>query len=103
MSTEDTSATPITPITPIEGGWRIHDNLAGTHWVDVLAMLYNYRIVLTPKAAPYLYVAHWCYSGKGRVDLMRTVVAAMEWDGTVGTEPVGWNKNGQTGEWRSPT
>lgn len=99
MSTEATTATLFTPI---EGGLRIHDNPAGTHWVDVLAMLYNYRIALTPKAAPFLIETYWCYAGKSRADLMRTVAAAMEWDGAVGTDPVGWNKNGQTGEWRSP-
>lgn len=84
-------------------GLRIHENLAGTHWIDVLAMLYNYRIALTPKARPYEYEGHWCYAGKTRADLWRTVLAAAEWDGELGTEPAGWNKNGQTGEWRRPT
>lgn len=99
VSTDTTTATLFTPI---EGGLRIHGNPAGTHWVDVLEMLYNYRIALTLKAVPCLYVAHWCYAGKSRANLWRTVLAAVAWDGAVGTEPDGWNKNGQTGVWRSP-
>lgn len=38
-------------------------------------------------------------SGDG--DEKRTPEMA-EWDGAAGSEPEGWNKNGQTGEWRKP-
>jgi hypothetical protein len=89
-------------ITTIDGGWRIKENPAGTHYVDVLHMLFNFRIVLTPKDDPSFYVRHWCYSGNNFPSLMRTIAAAIAWDGGLDTEPDGWNKSGQTGERRQP-
>lgn len=88
--------------TPIDGGWRIKKNDAGTHYIDVLTMAFNYRIVLTPIEDPSVYDEFWCFAGKSYADLLRTVLAAMTWDGSTDTEPVGWNKNGQTQEWRAP-
>lgn len=87
---------------PIDGGMRIKLNDAGTHYIDVLAMLYNYRIVLTPIDRPMFIDRHWCYAGLGGPMLLRAAAAAYAWDGALDTEPVGWNKNGQTGEWRPP-
>ena len=88
--------------TPIDGGWRIKTNNAGTHHIDVLAMAFNYRIALTPIDRPYEYDRHWCYAGHDRTTLLRTFLAALAWDGDPNTEPDGWNKSGQTGEWREP-
>lgn len=85
-------------ITTIDGGWRIKKNTADTHYVDVLQMLLNYRIVLTPVDDDSCYVRHWCYSGNTPSDFLRTMLAAIAWDGSLDTDPVGWNKNGQTGE-----
>lgn len=34
--------------------------------------------------------------------MLTAVLAAADWDGGDDTEPVGWNKNGRTGEWRPP-
>ncbi|TCO57164.1 hypothetical protein [Actinocrispum wychmicini] len=88
--------------TPTDGGWRIKTNDAGTHYVDILAMIYNYRIVLTPIAAPLLIDRFWCYAGHDLQTLLRTFLAAHAWDGALDGEPLDWNKNGQTGEWREP-
>ncbi len=88
--------------TTIDGGWRVKTNSAGTHYVDIMVMLYNYRIALTPIAHPLEIDRHWCYAGHGRRTLLRAAAAALAWDGALDTDPVGWNKNGQTGEWRAP-
>jgi hypothetical protein len=97
-----TSASPGEHLTVIDGGWRVKMNDAGTHYIDVFIMLFNYRIAATPTDNPYLVDRHWCYAGRGRDALLRCVLAAMAWDGAQDTEPEGWNKNGQTGEWRPP-
>ena len=65
-------------------------------------MIYNWRVTRTPKDMPFTYDRHWCYAGTGWPSLLAAVLAAAEWDGADNTEPVGWNKNGQTGEWRAP-
>jgi hypothetical protein len=87
---------------PIDGGWRIKINDDGTHYVDVLTMIYNYRIALTPLNSPLSIDRHWCYAGKTPTNLLRTLLCAAAWSGNAGTEPEGWNKNGQTHEWREP-
>lgn len=89
-------------LTEIDGGWRVKVNDAGTHYIDVLTMMFNYRVALTPIDLPYEYVRHWCYAGRDPGTLLIAAAAALAWDGALDTEPVGWNKNGQTGEWRSP-
>lgn len=89
-------------ITQIDGGLRVKENHAGTHYIDVLVMLYNYRIVRTPKDRPATYDRYWCYAGNTQHDLLCAVAAAYAWDGADNTEPEGWNKNGQTKEWRDP-
>jgi hypothetical protein len=88
---------------PIEGGWRIKTSDDGRHYIDVMWMLYNYRVATTPVALPFVFDRFWCYAGRTEADLQRAVLAAWAWDGADDTEPVGWNKNGQTGEWRAPS
>lgn len=85
---------------PIEGGWRVKET--PTHYIDVLVQLYNWRVARTPKADPYCIDRFWCYSGTGMSTLMLALGAAWAWDGADDTEPEGWNKNGQTREWRAP-
>ena len=89
-------------LAPIDGGWRVKTNDAGTHYIDVLVMIYSYRIAWTPVGVPLLIQRHWCYAGRTQADLLRCVAAARAWDGAPDTEPVGWIKNGQTREWRAP-
>lgn len=68
----------------------------------MLRQIYNWRIARTPKDLPWSYDRFWCFAGTSWVTLVRAVRAAAEWDGLDSTDPEGWNKNGQTGEWRAP-
>lgn len=83
---------------PILGGWHVKD-VADGMCIDVMAMLYNYRVVIGPRGHQTL-VHGWCYYGHG-VDangvprnmvtsLVAALAAAMVWDG-VG-EPDGYDK-----------
>lgn len=85
----------------IEGGWRI--KRSGAHYVDVMRAAYGYRVVTTPTNCPMVYDRHWLYAGTDSHGFTAAVVAAAMWDGAGDTEPEGWNKNGQTDEWREPT
>jgi hypothetical protein len=85
-------------ISPVDGGFRIKETDA--HYVDVLRMLVNWRVVTIPKDSPMTYDRHWCYGGTGFATLLKAVLSVEEWDGSDDTEPAGWIKNGQTGEWR---
>lgn len=82
----------------ITGGWHVKD-LDGGRCVDVLAMMYNYRVVLS--SPDHLFIDHgWCYFGHGTYPdgvprtmvgaLTAAMLAAMVWDG-VGA-PVGFDK-----------
>lgn len=97
-------ARTVTDVTvePIDGGYRVKRSDDGRFWLDILAMGYNFRLVTTYVDVPLMCDRFWCYAGKGPASLLRTIVAALAWSGADDTEPVGWNKNGQTGEWRSP-
>lgn len=64
------------------GIWRVKET--GTHWVDVLPMIYNWRIGRVPKSMPLTYDRAWCYRGTGPATFTAAVLAA--WG-------VGW------GEW----
>jgi hypothetical protein len=85
-------------VTPVDGGFRVKET--GTHYVDVLRMIYNWRVARTPKTAPWSYDRHWCFAGTSFLALIRAVQAVTDWDGGDDTDPAGWSKNGQTGEWR---
>jgi hypothetical protein len=83
-----------------DGGYRVKDT--GTHWVDVTRQIYNWRICRIPRNSPMTWDRGWCYAGTGPASFTAAVLAAMAWDGADGSEPAGWNKNIQTGEWRPP-
>jgi hypothetical protein len=77
-------------LTPIYGGYRVKET--ETHYIDVLSMLVNYRIVRTPKASPQEYDRGWCYQGRGEATFVAAVLAAARWDGADDTEPEGYSK-----------
>lgn len=81
-------------------GWRVKST--ERYHLDVMIMFYNYRLVTTYRDEPGLYDRYWCYAGRTPDVLLAAVAAAFAWDGSDGTEPTGWAKNGQTGEWRGP-
>lgn len=82
---------------PIDGGWHIKD-LGGGRCVDVMKMLFNYRIVTSGNG--HVFAEHgWCYFGHGVDDgklrtmqtaLVAAVLAAAAWNG-VGS-PDGYDK-----------
>lgn len=76
-------------------------NQSETEFFWVIPMAYNWRIITVPKSDQSYYGRFWCYVGRGQIPFVNAVAAAMVWDG-VG-EPIGWNKNGQTGEFREDT
>ncbi len=86
---------------PIDGGWRVTET--PTHHIDVLAMLFNWRVAETPKASPQTIDRFWCYAGRDGAVLLSAVTAAVAWAESGEDEPRGWNKSGQTGEWRAPS
>ena len=83
-----------------DGGYRVKET--ETHYIEVVRMIFNWRLATTPKHSPMTYDRGWCYAGTGLRSFMAAVLAAMAWDGADGSEPDGWNKNIQTGEWREP-
>lgn len=74
-----------------------------THLICVKPMLFNWRLhtVRKPRDEYPSSERHWCYTGLGVQAFTNAYVAALAWDGSDDTEPPGWNKNGQTGEWRA--
>ena len=56
-------------------------------YIEVVPMLFNDRIIVVPKSAPYTYDRYWCYQKGGAA-----IFAALAWDGADDTEPVGWIK-----------
>jgi hypothetical protein len=81
-------------------GWRVKST--ERYHLDVMVMFYNYRLVTTRRDIPGIYDRYWCYAGKTPTVLLAAVAAALAWDGSDDTEPAGWNKSGQTQEWRPP-
>lgn len=59
------------------GGW----------WVQVMPMIFNDRVVLTPKACPWFVDYGWCYPKGAAAHL-----AVAAWDPETEAEPVGYIK-----------
>lgn len=73
-----------------------------THYIYVMRMAYNWRLhtIRKPLEPMSWSERFWCYEGLGQQTFLRAWLAANAWDGADNTEPAGWNKNGQTHEWR---
>lgn len=63
--------------------------------VDLLCMIYNWRLVTTPVESPYECERGWCYLGPR--SFTHALLAAIAWDGTDTTTPDGWYKDVRTG------
>lgn len=72
----------------------------GRVYIDVCPLMVNHRVVTTPVDSPEGYERFWCYVGRSQASWMAALLAATMWDGHDDTEPLGWNKNGQTREFR---
>lgn len=73
------------PVYPGDGRVTIaeHDG----YWLDIVPMLYNHRLVMTPKDSPYIYDHGWCYP-----TLTAAMVALLSWDPDTQPEPEGFIK-----------
>lgn len=72
------------------GEWR-------DYLIQVMPMIYNDRLVMTPKSRPYIYDWGWCFP-KGSA----AILAAAVWDPATQDEPAGYIKAVITGR-RAPT
>jgi hypothetical protein len=72
------------------------------YYLDIAPQLVNYRLVTTPVEDESGWERGWCYAGRGRAAFMAALLAAAMWDGSDDTEPLGWNRNLQTQQWREP-
>lgn len=73
----------------------------GDYHVDLQRMLYNWRLwCISARMPVWMPGRFWCYAGVGYPSFAAALLGAVRWDVAPGTEPEGWNKNGQTGEWR---
>lgn len=82
-------------LTPIDGGVCLGHLGRGTHCVDILDMIYNFRIVESRRFPGYphaFYDRGWCIAGKGTEGFHRALSRAMEWAGDPAGEPEGWIK-----------
>lgn len=52
------------------------------YWIDVVPMIYNYRLVMTPKSAPGGYDFGWCYA-----NMTDALLALFRWDPERDAEP----------------
>ena len=59
-----------------DGGWRVKET--DTHWIDVIPMIYNWRVTTTPKSCPMVYDRGWCYQGTGPAAFAAAVPALVE-------------------------
>lgn len=76
----------------IDGGWRIAET--ETHWVDLLKMIYNARIALTPKSCPLVIDRAWCYR-----NTTEAMLAVGVWDPETDEAPTWWIKEVMTGRY----
>lgn len=83
-------------------GLRLKVSECGRYFVGVMRMGYNWRLVTSPMRAEWWPERFWCYAGTGPSSLVAAALAGLAWSGCDDSEPLGWNKDGQTGEWRPP-
>lgn len=92
----------ISDLEPIDGGWHVKIRDDGQYCIDILPMLYSFRVVLSVVSpGPHMFIEHgWCYFGHGSTDtgrprtmegaLLKAVLAAQVWDGH--GAPLGFDK-----------
>jgi hypothetical protein len=69
-------------------GWTIKST--ETHHVDLMRMLFNFRVVLTPRSCTLGWDHGWCYDG-GSGPIV-AIAAAYAWDPDKQAEPVAFTK-----------
>jgi hypothetical protein len=86
-------AATVFQLQPREDGSGFRVKETETHWIEVLYMIWNWRIVRTPKCSPGTYDRGWCYFGTDLLTFAAAVLAASAWDGADDSEPAGYSKN----------
>jgi hypothetical protein len=80
---------------PVEGGYHVKELPSGK-CVDVLRMIFNWRVVRTDeRSADGVHLSMdrgWCYEGTDMHSFLRAVGEAIAWDGSDDSEPQGWIK-----------
>lgn len=77
---------------PIRGGYCVK-RVDEEHCIDLMRMLFNWRVVLTERRAdePHLMTAKgYCYFGTGKSTMLRALFAAKVWDAE--GDPEGYDK-----------
>lgn len=80
---------------PVAGRCYARRELSTGETAWVIPTIYNARLIVGDETTVSRF---WCYAGPDGI--IRACTALNGWDG-VG-DPPGWNKNGQTQEWREP-
>jgi hypothetical protein len=93
---------PVLGWVDVGGGYAFRVKRMAQWNVDVTLMMFNWRVQLKLVGDEFCYDRYWCYAGRGDRAFTTAVLACARWDVRDDTEPEGWNKNGQTGEWREP-
>lgn len=75
-------------VRPNDDGTAYRVGETASAFIEVVPMLFNDRIIVVPKEAPLTYGRFWCYQKGGAA-----IFAALAWDGSDDTEPVGWIKS----------
>lgn len=86
------TATPTGPFHSLDIEWNETREAytvaeTATHWVDIVPMLFTYRVVLTPKSSPMTYDVGWCYE-----TFLAAAAAVAVWDRETEPEPIGYIK-----------
>lgn len=89
------------PIEILDNGYNgyLLKELPG-HTIEVHRMIVNWRLARLPKRPLPVADRYWCYASLEFGTLVAATLAGLAWDGGDDTEPEGWVKNGQTGEFR---
>jgi len=79
---------------PILGGWCLK-RVGPHHCVDLLRMLFNWRIARSPREVGHEHHSTdraWCYTGTGHATFQTALQHALAWDGADDTAPAGFAK-----------
>lgn len=60
--------------------------------IEVCPMIFNWRVVLTPRDCPETWEHGWCYFGTGELTFLRAVAAAQAFDPATESAPMGYDK-----------
>lgn len=70
--------------------WRVKTT---SNWhVEIIPMMFNYRVVLTPVDNLHSWDHGWCYFGKSALVMAAAVLAAQAFDPETESAPAGYDK-----------